>query len=68
VNPYHDFRCLFLDFGDAFIMDVARWYRHPDLERLLTKIRNFALADQIMSILERPGRYTRGSTLEMSQM
>jgi hypothetical protein len=38
------------------IMEVARLYEHPDLDQLQSKVRYFALADQIGTILEGPGR------------
>jgi aminoglycoside phosphotransferase (APT) family kinase protein len=56
----YDFHYLFLDFGEAFAMDVARRYEHPDLQSLLSKVRYFALADQIGTILEGPGRPLEG--------
>ncbi len=56
----YDFHYLFLDFGEAFAMDVAARYGHPDLEHLLSKVRYFALADQIGTILEDPGRPLEG--------
>jgi aminoglycoside 2''-phosphotransferase len=52
----YDFHYLFLDFGEAFAMEVARLYEHPNLDQLRSKVRYFALADQIGTILEGPGR------------
>jgi len=52
----YDFHYLFLDFGAMFAMDVARRYGHPSLDHLLSKMRYFALADQVGTILEGPGR------------
>jgi aminoglycoside 2''-phosphotransferase len=56
----YDFHYLFLDCGQDFAMDVARRYGHPDLVQLLSKVRYFALADQIGTILEGPGRPLEG--------
>ena len=52
----YDFHYLLLDFGPAFAMDVARRYGHPGVDQLLSKLRYFALADQLGTILEGPGR------------
>jgi aminoglycoside 2''-phosphotransferase len=56
----YDFHYLFLDFGEAFAMDVARRYGHPDTEQLLSKVRYFTLVDQIGTILECHGRPLEG--------
>jgi hypothetical protein len=56
----YDFHYLFFDFGEPFAMEVARRYGHPDLEYLLSKVRYFALADEIGTILEGPGRPLEG--------
>jgi aminoglycoside 2''-phosphotransferase len=60
----YDFHYLFLDFGEAFAMEVARRYGHPDPEGLMDKLRYFALADQIGTILEGPGRPLEGQVAE----
>lgn len=56
----YDFHYLFMDYGKAFVMEVARRYGHPDLEHLWSKVRYFALADQIGTILDGPGRALEG--------
>jgi aminoglycoside phosphotransferase (APT) family kinase protein len=52
----YDFHYLFLDFGEVFAMEVAQRYGHPDPEHLANKVRYFALADQIGTILGGHGR------------
>jgi aminoglycoside 2''-phosphotransferase len=59
-DPDYDFMYLFLDFGQTFAEDVARRYRHPDLDRLASKLRYFAALDQIDTILEDTGRALEG--------
>jgi aminoglycoside 2''-phosphotransferase len=59
-DPDYDFMYLFLDFGQTFVEDVARRYGHPDLDRLATNVRHFAVLDQIDTILEDTGRALEG--------
>jgi aminoglycoside 2''-phosphotransferase len=56
----YDFMYLFVDFGLAFVEDVARRYGHPDLARLRNKVRYFGIVDQIDTILEDEGRALNG--------
>src|SRR5215472_15442567 len=56
----YDFMYLFVDFGGAFVENVAREYGHPDLDQLSHKIRYFAMADQIGTILDGVGRALPG--------
>jgi len=56
----YDFMYVFVDFGWTFVEDVARRYRHPDLDRLAGKLRYFAVLDQIDTILEDAGRALKG--------
>jgi hypothetical protein len=49
-----------IDFGAAFVQDVARSYGHPDLGRLMRKLVYFAMVDQIGTILDGPGRALPG--------
>ena len=55
-DPDYDFMYVFVDFGLAFVEDVARRYGHPDLTRLRNKVRYFGIVDQIDTILEDEGR------------
>jgi aminoglycoside 2''-phosphotransferase len=59
-DPDYDFMYLFVDFGLAFVKDVARRYGHLDVPRLRSKLRYFAIADQIDTILNGGGRATQG--------
>jgi len=59
-DPDYDFMYLFVDFGQAFVEEVARRYKHPDLEQLKTKLQYFALVDQIGTILDGVGRALEG--------
>lgn len=59
-DPDYDFMYLFVDFGPAFVEDVARRYGHPDLARLRNKVRYFGIVDQIDTILEDEGRALDG--------
>ena len=45
-------------------MDVARRYGHPNLDHLLSKLRYFALADQLGIIFEDPERPLAGQVDE----
>lgn len=56
----YDFHYLFLDFGESFTEDVARRYGHTNLDELLTKIRLYALADQLETVLNEEGRALPG--------
>ena len=59
-DPDYDFMYPFLDFGEAFAIDIAKRYGHKDLERLLGKMRYFAIVDQIGTIVDGPGRAPDG--------
>ena len=59
-DPDYDFLYLYLDFGEAFALDVARRYGHPDIAHLLSKLQYFALTDQIETIRESSGRPLEG--------
>ena len=59
-DPDYDFSSLFGDVGEAFALDVARLYGHADLERLATKLRYFAITDQIDTIVNGDGRAIPG--------
>ena len=59
-DPDYDFMYLFVDFGLAFVEDVARRYGHPNLTRLRNKVRYFGIVDQIDTILEDEGRALNG--------
>jgi aminoglycoside 2''-phosphotransferase len=54
-DPDSDFSSLFIDVGEDFALDVARRYGHADLERLAEKLRYFAIADQIDTIVNGDG-------------
>jgi aminoglycoside 2''-phosphotransferase len=60
----YDFMYLFVDFGMAFTMDVARAYGHQDLQRLSRKLWYFAIIDQIGTILDGAGRALAGQDVE----
>ena len=60
----YDFHYLLLDFGESFAMDVARRYGHPNLDHLLSKLRYFAMADQLGIIFEDPERPLAGQVDE----
>jgi len=62
LDPDYDFMYLFLDFGQAFVKEVARRYGHPDLEQLGIKLRYFGLVDQIDTILYGEGQALEGQT------
>jgi aminoglycoside phosphotransferase (APT) family kinase protein len=51
----YDFLYLFLDCGWRFAEAVARRYGHSNLEQLRTKLRYFAIVDQIDTIACGPG-------------
>lgn len=59
-DPDYDFMHLFVDFGQAFVEEVARRYGHHDLERLRSKFVYFGLVDQIGTILDGMGRALEG--------
>jgi aminoglycoside 2''-phosphotransferase len=59
-DPDYDFMYLFIDFGQAFVEEVARRYGHPDLERLMSKLLYFGLVDQIGTILDGAGLAPQG--------
>jgi aminoglycoside 2''-phosphotransferase len=59
-DPDYDFMYLFVDFGWAFVEDVARRYGHPGLASLRNKVRYFGIVDQIGTILEGEGRALAG--------
>lgn len=59
-DPDYDFTYLFVDFGQAFIEEVAQRYGHPDVEQLRIKLQYFVLADQIDTILNGAGRALEG--------
>ncbi len=51
---------LLIDFGQAFVGEVARRYGYPDLEQLMVKLGYFDLVDQIGTILHGVGRALEG--------
>jgi hypothetical protein len=53
---------LFVDFGLAFVKEVARRYGHPNIEPLEVKLRYFGMVDQIGAILHGAGRAPEGHT------
>lgn len=59
-DPDYDFMYLFVEFGLAFVEDVARGYGHRHPARLRSKLRYFAVADQIDTILNGEGYATEG--------
>ena len=59
-DPDYDFMYLFVDFGQAFVEEVARRYGHPDLEQLGIKLQYFGLVDQIDTIVCGLGRALEG--------
>jgi len=59
-DPDYDFMYPFIDFGQAFVEEVARRYGHPDIEQLMVKLRYFDLVDQIGTILYGAGRALEG--------
>ena len=61
-DPDYDFMYLFVDFGQAFVKEVARRYEHPDLEQLGMKLQYFGMVDQIGTILHGEGRAPEGQT------
>jgi aminoglycoside phosphotransferase (APT) family kinase protein len=54
-DPDYDFMYPLIDFGQAFVGEVARRYGHPNLEQLMAKLRYFDLMDQIGTILHGAG-------------
>jgi aminoglycoside 2''-phosphotransferase len=50
-DPDYDFSYLYLDFGEAFVREVARRYGHPDPDRMVRKARYFSVVDQIGTIV-----------------
>lgn len=48
----YDFSYLYVDFGEAFVRDVALRYGHPDPDRLVRKARYFSVVDQIETIAD----------------
>jgi aminoglycoside 2''-phosphotransferase len=59
-DPDYDFMYLFVDFGPAFAIEVARRYGHQDLDRLRNKLLYFGLVDQIGTILDGAGLALEG--------
>jgi aminoglycoside 2''-phosphotransferase len=59
-DPDYDFMYLLIDFGQAFVREVAGRYGHPDLEQLMVKLRYFDLVDQIGTILHGAGLALEG--------
>lgn len=59
-DPDYDFTYLFVDFGQAFVDEVAQRYGHPDVEQLRSKLQYFCLVDQIDTILNGAGRALEG--------
>ena len=57
----YDFSYLFLDAGEAFTLDVARRYGHPNLDLLRTKLGFFAVADLIDTIVNGDGLAPSGA-------
>lgn len=54
-DPDCDFASLFVDVGTDFTLDLARRYGHTSEEQLACKLRYFALADQIDTIVNGDG-------------
>jgi aminoglycoside 2''-phosphotransferase len=61
-DPDYDFMYLLMDFGQAFVEEVAHRYGHPERERLRTKLRYFGLVDQIGTVLDGGSRALKGQT------
>lgn len=59
-DPDYDFMYLLIDFGQAFVEEVACRYGHPNPEQLMVKLRYFAMVDQIGTILYGAGRALAG--------
>jgi aminoglycoside 2''-phosphotransferase len=59
-DPDYDFMYLFVDFGQDFAEEVARWYGHRNLEGLMSKLLYFGLVDQIGTILDGKGLALKG--------
>ncbi|HEX2715966.1 MAG TPA: phosphotransferase [Candidatus Acidoferrales bacterium] len=66
-DPDYDFMYLFVDFGLAFTLDVARRYGHADIGRLQDKLRYYGIVDQIDTIREGRGRSLPGQKEEAWQ-
>ena len=56
----YDLHYLLLDFVESFAMEVARRYGHPNADQLVSKLRYYAMADLIGTILEDPARRWSG--------
>lgn len=54
-DPDYDLMCPFVEFGEAFVEDVACRYGHTDLEQLMMKLRYFDIADLLDTIMNGPG-------------
>ncbi|MBI5095193.1 MAG: aminoglycoside phosphotransferase family protein [Candidatus Hydrogenedentes bacterium] len=63
-DPDYDFVYLFNDFGPVFVEAVALSYGHPDLESLRSKLRYYAVVDQVDTILHGGGRALDGQETE----
>lgn len=59
-DPDYDFMYLFVDFGWAFVEEVAQWYGHREREQLKNKLLYFGLVDQIGTILDGEGLAPEG--------
>jgi aminoglycoside 2''-phosphotransferase len=59
-DPDYDFMYLSVEFGQAFVEEVARRYGHSDLGDLGIKLHYFSLVDQIGTILDGAGRALEG--------
>ena len=50
-DPDYDFSSLFLDFGEAFALEIAARYGHANIARLRAKLRYFEIEDFIDTIV-----------------
>jgi aminoglycoside 2''-phosphotransferase len=59
-DPDYDFMYLFDDFGEEFALSVAKRYGHSNLETLPAKLRYYAVADHIGTLLYGEGLALKG--------
>ena len=59
-DPDYDFSPLFIDVGEEFTIEVAQRYGHLNLDQLKAKLRYFAVADFVDTIVHGEGQALEG--------
>lgn len=50
-DPDHDFKHLFMSFGEDFIQELLKYYPHPNPDNLIQKLRLFSKTDAVIGVL-----------------